>query len=684
MEASVNDSAAPIAVTAFWSGSARELIATPRQQVVAELARYQVRHFRTTEAEQSPAWDDSVAALQSALAALGSMAAAWHVLFEYPMLRLGMRIDAVLLTDRAILVLEFKRAQADLAALRQVEDYALNLRDFHDGSRAHPIVPILVSGEANEARNQAALFWDVVPSVPQQARPENLGAFIAELMVHIGRPTSVLNPARWLAGAYRPVPTIIEAARMVYAKHGVAEIAAARADQKNLHATTHAIWDAIRIARTTGAKLLLFVTGIPGAGKTLCGLNIAFGGDDPDGTFLTGNPTLVHVLREALVRDAVDQGTSRRGAERRMLSKIQALPHFRNDNLLRPDRPPPERIAVIDEAQRCWSRDYAVRKTVGKQPPLTDSEPGHLLDIFGRHDGFAAIVCLVGSGQEIHDGEGGLAEWGAALTGRPHWQVAAPPDVLEAGDPRRQLGNVSNLLRNPLLHLDVAVRQIRNVDAVAWVDALLAGSTEEARTIAERCGELPFLLTRDLESARFGARALARGNRRAGMLASSGGRRLRAEGLGAELPHMDASAVAYWFLNIFPRDVRASNALEQVATEFSCQGLELDVTLLCWDADLIPVANVVGWVPRNFRGTRWQAVHGVEAAANQLNTYRVLLTRARYETIIFVPRGDAGDPTRDPAVYDRIAARMHEAGAPWLEESVLPSVPAADPERMLL
>ncbi|MEJ0048548.1 MAG: DNA/RNA helicase domain-containing protein [Rhodospirillales bacterium] len=174
------------------------------------------------------------------------------------------------------------------------------------------------------------LFWHAVSAV-LQCRPEDLAALLADVTARIGVPAVALNSAHWLAGAYRPVPTIIEAARMVYAKHGVAEIAAARADQKNLHATTHAIWGAINAARAAGEKIVLFVTGIPGAGKTLCGLNIAFGGDDPDGTFLTGNPTLVHVLREALVRDAVDQGVSRREAARRMLTKIQALPHFRND-----------------------------------------------------------------------------------------------------------------------------------------------------------------------------------------------------------------------------------------------------------------------------------------------------------------------------------------------------------------
>jgi hypothetical protein len=215
---------------AFWSGTAQRLIATPVQRVVGELARHQVQHFRTTELEQSPAWEESIVALQTALATLGPVAAGWHVLFEYPMLRLGMRIDAVLLTDRAILVLEFKRQQNDLAALRQVEDYALNLRDFHDAGKANPIVPVLVSGGADSRRNQPELLWHCVVGV-KQTRKESLGIFLATLMHEIPTPAVKLDPARWLAGAYRPVPTIIEAARMVYARHGVAEIAAARADQ---------------------------------------------------------------------------------------------------------------------------------------------------------------------------------------------------------------------------------------------------------------------------------------------------------------------------------------------------------------------------------------------------------------------------------------------------------------------
>jgi hypothetical protein len=290
--------------------------------------------------------------------------------------------------------------------------------------------------------------------------------------------------------------------------------------------------------------------------------------------------------------------------------------------------------------------------------------------------GFAAIICLVGGGQEIHDGEGGLAEWGLALRARPTWRVMAPPDVA-AGDGRRMLGAVPSLRRDALLHLDVPVRQVRSAAAASWVDAVLAGDGPGAAAIAANAGGVPFWIVRDLDVLRDALWGVARGSRRAGLLASSGARRLRAEGLGAELPHMDEAAVAHWFLDRFPADVRASDALEQVATEFSCQGLELDFVGLCWDADLARSGGQ--WVARRFSGTRWQVMRGGEAVANQMNTYRVLLTRARYDTVIFVPRGDARDPTRPPSAYDAIAEFLLSCGAcAWR------GVPAVAADRVLL
>ena len=269
----------------------------------------------------------------------------------------------------------------------------------------------------------------------------------------------------------------------------------------------------------------------------------------------------------------------------------------------------------------------------------------------------------MGSGQEIHDGEGGLAEWGAALRARPAWRVLAAPDALAAEDARRLLGPLPGLRAEALLHLDVPVRQVRSTAAAGWVDAVLRGAVTRRRGSPRHPAVCRSGSPRDLAELRGALRGLARGSRRAGLLASSGARRLRAEGLGAELPHMDEAAVAHWFLDRFPADVRASDALEQVATEFSCQGLELDHVGLCWDADLVRSADGRAWVGRNFVGTKWQIMRREEAIANQMNTYRVLLTRARYETVIFVPRGDAADATRDPQVYDAVAGFLAACGA---------------------
>jgi hypothetical protein len=666
-------------VQAFWSATAPDFLSADPQSIVDVLSRHQIHHFRTNEAEQVTAWHEAILALQSALETLGPTAASWHVLLEYPMLRLGMRIDAILLTDRAILVLEFKRSQLDLNAFRQVEDYALNLRDFHDASRAHPIVPILVSNNADASHNTRPLVWDAPPTKVHQSTPQQLATMLTEIDRNIGPPRAPLSAAEWCAGAYRPVPTIIEAACMTYSRHGVDEIKNSRADSTNLGATTSAIRTAIAAAQHNNEKIIIFVTGIPGAGKTLCGLTAAFTGEDAQATFLTGNPTLVHVLREALVRDAALHECSRRTAAHRIKSKIQRLPDFRNEYVQHPASIPPERIAIIDEAQRCWSRDYAIRKTLDKPVRLTDSEPGHLLDILARHEGFAACICLVGSGQEIHDGEGGLAEWGAALATRPAWRVVAPPELLGDTDSRWRLPALAAIEREPLLHLQVPVRQIRSIHANAWVDAMLNGDVTTARMIASECAPLPFALTRNLAAARMALRQSARGNRRAGMVASSEGKRLRAEGFGAELPHMDANAVAHWFLDHYPSDIRASDALEQIATEFSIQGLELDYVLLGWDGDLIRQPK---WQPRALRGTKWQTVRNAEAFANHVNTYRVLLTRARYETIIYVPRGDAEDATRPPHIYDGIATFLQSCGVADL--SVKPTPPQSQPEAVLI
>jgi hypothetical protein len=358
------------------------------------------------------------------------------------------------------------------------------------------------------------------------------------------------------------------------------------------------------------------------------------------------------------------------------------LPRFRDHYVARADEKPAETIVVVDEAQRCWSAAHAISKTRDKPVRLDRSEPAHLLEIMSRHAEFAAMVCLVGGGQEIHDGEGGLAEWGQALRASAGWRVFAPPDVHDQAEPRQRLGAVEAMQTVPELHLGMSVRQIRFSRASAWVNHVLAGEAAFARAIADDSGDtLPYLLTRSLPAMRAWLHAAARGSRRAGLLASSGAKRLRAEGLGAELPHMDASAVAHWFLDRYPQDVRASNALELVATEFSCQGLELDYAGVCWDGDLIREPGRTPWRVRNFRGTRWTKPAGAEAISNQINTYRVLLTRARYETVIFIPQGDVVDGTRNPMLLDGIADFLASCGARPL--AGVGSVPEVEKEGLL-
>ena len=535
------------------------------------------------------------------------------------------------------------------------------------------IVPLLVAdGGGRQGESWPLMIGGVTAVLATGAA--HLGGMLRDLWARLPESARPVDVEAWAEAAYRPVPGIVDAARTLFSRHGVEDIAEARADAKNLTLTTDAILAGIAEARRDGLHLILFVTGIPGAGKTLCGLNAVFGVTrGAEAAFLTGNPTLVHVLREALARDAASGDRRKlRAARQRMKSAIQALPAFR-DHHIRTGDIPPEHVVVIDEAQRAWARDHAVRKSADREVALSQSEPAHLLDIMATHRDWAVILCLIGHGQEIHDGEGGLAEWGTALAARPDWRVRAPPALRDAADQRHRLPDVLPLCEDPLLFLDVPMRSIRNPHASAWVDLVLAGDAEAARMLAEQHGPMPFRITRDLAALRTALRGSSRGERRCGLLASSGARRLRADGLGAELPHMEADAVAHWFLDRWPQDVRASDALEVVATEFSCQGLELDHVGLCWAGDLAREPGRAAWRVRDFKGTRWQTPTGMEAIANRINTYRVLLTRARYETIIWIPRGDPGDPTRPPAGFDAIAAFLQSCGAAPLGEESAPA-----------
>ncbi|MES2710642.1 MAG: DNA/RNA helicase domain-containing protein [Pseudomonadota bacterium] len=627
--------------------------------VAGRLAAQQVSRGYTGTADQQTAWDGQLATLQAALRSLPS--ADWTIALEFDLLRLEKRIDAVLLTDRAIIALEFKTAAPTLAAMAEAEDYALDLRDFHAGSRNHAIVPVLVAATGGFTPPVQSWLLPKHPTEPLVCGAAGLAALIAWVQATIPAADPPIDGQAWLDAPYRPTPSIIEAATMLYARNGVAEIAAARADAGNLTRTTAAIARAVDAARAANDKRIVFVTGIPGAGKTLCGLNTVFGiGHGEGAAFLTGNAPLVAVLRAAIVADALARKECGRAeAERRAIARLQNVHRFLEDGATNEGLLPAERLIVFDEAQRAWDQDKAILGTRNKPSKLVMSEPAHTLAIMGRHDGWAVIVALIGQGQEINTGEAGLAEWGRVIAADPRWRAHAAHPLPNLPEDQRD--------QDPDLDLTVPLRSVRESCGAAWVDAVLRGAMDEALALAGTATDFPFHLTRSLPAARDALRAEARGLRRSGLVASAGAKRLRADGLGVQLDD-----VANWFLLRWP-DVRGSDALETYATEYDCQGLELDLVGAAWGGDFIRGSGAGGWSARRFAGTAWQ--RDEKEFAFVRNTYRVLLTRARYETIIYVPRGELSDRTRPPAEFDAIADFLLACGARPLAEIAAPPPP---------
>jgi Uncharacterized conserved protein (DUF2075) len=646
---------------AWWSGTLSDLRSGDPTAILGTLSTRLVESHSINRETQIVAWRKQIDVLCAATIGLPPDC---RLLLEYPLLRLGRRIDAIILIMSAIFVLEFKVGTRSITEIdrRQVEDYALDLQDFHAGSLGRTIVPILVGTDAKIKSPQWPLYWHNVSHV-FDANAISLRSLLEDLHKNTQLSPNMIDIAGWEASPYRPVPNIVDAARMLYGRHGIEDIRTARADVGNLTRTSDAIVAAVVDAQSNQRHTVIFVTGIPGAGKTLCGLNTVFA-TDAGAAFLTGNFPLVYVMRAALERDARDQGRNLRMARQETESAIQPLMGFLRDNLER-TAAPHEHVVVFDEAQRAWDAAFGARKFGHPQ-----SEAAMFLDIMHRHADWAAIIALVGNGQEINTGEAGLSAWGEALLERPDWHVHAAPVAISATDARQRLflGAAPIITINPDLHLDIPIRSIKSAAAAPWVDEVLKGHVLQARKVADEASGVPFLLTRSLQAMRNYLRSVARGHRRSGLVCSAGARRLRADGVHPNFPHMEADTVANWFLARWP-DVRASDALEMPATQFACQGLELDYVGLCWGNDLIRRPGLEPWVARNFVGSRWQEPRGEAAIAYQVNTYRVLLTRARYATVIWVPEGDRTDATRDPPTFNSVADFLIECGAQPLAES---------------
>jgi hypothetical protein len=663
-------------MAAFYRATLADfLVHSPNEILGALLRSYQHNELQK---RQTKAWEKEIQVLKATCAELIRLApisTKWALLLEYPIPRRHKRLDAVLLAADVIFCLEFKTEDKTHSSQpqRQAEDYALDLRDFHEASRERRIVPVVVVPKAPPT---AASSVQISTDVVREVRLANASDLVQTLLTAFNSEHrddfAPIDPTGWDSSPYRPVPTIIEAAEVLFAGHNVSEIAHSHAGATNLTVTSDRLVEIIQQAQQQSEKIICFVTGVPGAGKTLAGLNVVHNPalrreGRPAGVFLSGNGPLVKVVSAAITRDHKRRARAA-GGERTVGTFIQNVHVFVREGLEKADKPAVERVVVFDEAQRAWNADQNRKKN-----GIEASEPETMLSIMDRHQGWAVLVALVGGGQEIHNGEAGLAEWGRTLRDKfPKWKVAVSPKALEhdtstAGHRLFADGNSGSLAiqKAPSLHLEVNLRSFRARKVAEWVDAALAGDAARAATMAPDLRDFPFAITRSLATAREWLRKHARGRQRAGLVASSGALRLRADGLELSSGFRQGNRDIYvhWFL-AHPPDIRSSNQLEVAASEFECQGLELDWIGLCWGGDFSFDATNGGWVYRNFSGSGWGNLNNEIDRQYLLNTYRVLLTRARQGMILWIPQGDASDETRLPSFFDSTADYLIRCGLP--------------------
>lgn len=628
--------------------------------------------FPVTDLQRN-AWLFQIQHLQRVLSSHEHCCNNGTVHFEYAIPRMGRRIDVLLLLGGVLFVLEYKVGEISYPApaYDQVMDYGLDLKNFHETSHQAVIAPILI---ATHARHPGQM--DIRESKddrvlqPIGINAEGLSSALTYVLARY--PTEQIDPHAWGQGRYQPTPTIIEAATALYAGHNVQDLSRSDAGAVNLTETSHRLEQVIADSRQRGRKAICFVTGVPGAGKTLVGLNIAAKNikpeDDLYSVFLSGNGPLVRVLHEALARDRVARAQAQGGkikkgaAHSEVKAFIQNVHHFR-DECLKDSRPPIEHVALFDEAQRAWNAEQtaAFMKQKKRVANFDQSEPGFLISCMDRHPDWAVIVCLVGGGQEINTGEAGIVGWLEAVrTHYPDWTIYCAPELTareyQAHDMLESMRVGQRVQYHRDLHLSVSLRSFRAEHVSNWVQELLDGDVENARArYKEFALHYPIVLTRSLAEAKAWTRAQARGNERYGLIVSSQAERLRPYAIDIR-PQIDP---VHWFLND-KDDVRSSYYMEDVATEFQVQGLELDWTCVVWDGDFRRTTE--GWKHFSFRGNKWQHIHDDNRQRYQLNAYRVLLTRARQGMAIVVPEGDCGDPTRNPDFYDTTYRYLKDCG----------------------
>ena len=637
---------------AYYNNSISNFILEDSNSILGQLSLNHTN--RSLEDLQKNAWVKQIEILKSELKGImGS------IYFEFQIPRMGKRVDNIIIVDDCVFVVEFKVGDDSYGkhAELQVIDYCLDLKNFHEGSHFVKLNPLLVATNAESCFTD---FEEVLEHL-KVAKCNKLGIRnIIEIFIQNSKRKIDIN--KWENSIYKPTPTIVEAAQALYKGHKVEEISRHDSEKINLDKTSYYINEVIDKSKLKNQKSICFVTGVPGAGKTLAGLSIANGrmlsNEDEHAVFLSGNGPLVEVLREALARDFVitskenGESVSKENAKRRTSAFIQNIHHFR-DEYLNHNVEPTEKVVVFDEAQRAWTKKQ-VSSFMKRKKSIEDfamSEPEFLIDVMNRHEDWCTIICLIGGGQEINTGEAGLEEWINAFENNyKDWEVhfsdsiVNSPNYIKTETQRKWL--IENGISEIDLHLAVSVRSFRSEQVSEFVHELLELNLSKSKKLySEIKNTFPIFLTRDLVIAKKWLKKVSKGSERTGLIASSGARRLKALGIDVK----NEISASNWFLNS-SEDIRSSYFLEDIATEFDIQGLEIDRTCLIWGANFH--INVNEWKYQSFKGTKWMNIKQEISKEYLKNTYRVLLTRARQGMVIFIPDGSILDHTRPRKFYD--------------------------------
>lgn len=650
----------------FYRNTIEAFLSSSTNEIIGEITRS--NEFDVTFL-QNNSWVEQIPLLKNELVGFEG-----EIFFEFSIPRMGKRVDTLLIIKNIVFVLEFKVGESSFHNhdIEQVWDYALDLKNFHKMSHDTVIVPVLI---ATEAKNS---FTEIIETshndkltLPIKIGKIGLNDVIHNVLQYFSDENEI-HISEYISSGYMPTPTIIEAAVSLYNSHSVENITRSDADAKNLTLTTKKISELISYAQTNNKKIICFVTGVPGAGKTLVGLNVATSHlDNENGNasvYLSGNKPLVDVLQEALTRDKVlrenEKGNkiTKNTARQAVKAFIQIIHHYRDEYVKNPDAPY-DHVAIFDEAQRAWDRKQTVKFMKSKKgiSDFSYSEPEFLISCLDRHQDWAVVVCLVGGGQEINTGEAGISEWLEAMDRTfKDWLIYISPNLHDSEYSATETLNIlhskDRISFDEDLHLSVSLRSFRAEKLSSFIKNILDIQPEKARADLDQFKDkYPIVLTRDLSKAKQWLKEQARGSERYGMVVSSQALRLKPFAIDVKSPMNHVN----WFLD-GKDDVRSSYYLEDVATEFQIQGLELDWSCVVWDGDLRFSPN--GWQTYSFKGNKWQNINSKVRKHYLLNAYRVLLTRARQGMVIVIPEGNNNDHTRKKEYYDHTFNYLKEIG----------------------